>query len=197
MPHVIYLHSALTQRRIVGRDAGRAPAHLPLRARRRRHRDDYRGADQHEHADHGRRRLPLARARRRRRRPQRRLRRARHLPRVGAAVMFGVALLASGLSSSSVGTMAGQVVMQGFIHGGSRSCCGGRSRWCPALLIIAIGVNPSKALDPQPGGALVRDPVRADPARHVLPRPRPDGHARQPPLDDRRRRRRSDDDHLR
>ena len=34
----------------------------------------------------------------------------------GAAVMFGVALLASGLSSSSVGTMAGQVVMQGFIR---------------------------------------------------------------------------------
>ena len=29
--------------------------------------------------------------------------------------MFGIALLASGLSSSSVGTMAGQVVMQGFI----------------------------------------------------------------------------------
>ena len=48
-----------------------------------------------------------------------------------AAIMFGVALLASGLSSSSVGTMAGQVVMQGFINGRSRSRCGGRSRWCP------------------------------------------------------------------
>jgi manganese transport protein len=33
-----------------------------------------------------------------------------------AAILFGVALLASGLSSSSVGTMAGQVVMQGFIN---------------------------------------------------------------------------------
>src|SRR4029079_427479 len=33
-----------------------------------------------------------------------------------AAIMFGIALLASGLSSSSVGTMAGQVVMQGFIR---------------------------------------------------------------------------------
>ena len=32
-----------------------------------------------------------------------------------ADVLFGVALLASGLSSSSIGTMAGQVVMQGFI----------------------------------------------------------------------------------
>ena len=34
----------------------------------------------------------------------------------GAAVAFGLALLASGLSSSSVGTYAGQVVMQGFIR---------------------------------------------------------------------------------
>ncbi len=34
----------------------------------------------------------------------------------GFAILFGVALLSSGLSSSSVGTMAGQVVMQGFIN---------------------------------------------------------------------------------
>ena len=34
----------------------------------------------------------------------------------GAALAFAVALLASGLSSSSVGTYAGQVVMQGFIR---------------------------------------------------------------------------------
>ena len=66
MPHVIYLHSALTQRRIVGSDAERPPTDLPLRARRRRHRDDDRGPDQHEHADHRRSRVPLARARRRR-----------------------------------------------------------------------------------------------------------------------------------
>ena len=33
----------------------------------------------------------------------------------GAALAFAVSLLASGLSSSSVGTYAGQVVMQGFI----------------------------------------------------------------------------------
>ncbi|HEY6690074.1 MAG TPA: divalent metal cation transporter [Rubrobacter sp.] len=31
------------------------------------------------------------------------------------AILFGVALLASGLSSSSVGTLSGQVAMQGFI----------------------------------------------------------------------------------
>ena len=40
MPHVIYLHSALTQRRVVGRDDERAAADLPLRAGRRRHRDE-------------------------------------------------------------------------------------------------------------------------------------------------------------
>ena len=33
-----------------------------------------------------------------------------------AATIFGIALLASGLASTSVGTMAGQVVMQGFIE---------------------------------------------------------------------------------
>ena len=36
MPHVIYLHSSLTQRRVVGANAERAQAHLPLRADRRR-----------------------------------------------------------------------------------------------------------------------------------------------------------------
>ena len=47
-----------------------------------------------------------------------------------AAVMFGIALLASGLSSSSVGTMAGQVVMQGFIKPADPAArCDGRSRW--------------------------------------------------------------------
>jgi manganese transport protein len=39
-----------------------------------------------------------------------------HLVGGGAALAFAVALLASGLSSSSVGTYAGQVVMQGFIR---------------------------------------------------------------------------------
>jgi manganese transport protein len=64
----------------------------------------------------------------------------------GAAIMFGVALLASGLSSSSVGTMAGQVVMQGFInrkiHLGIRRAI----TMAPALVIIAVGVDPSRAL---------------------------------------------------
>jgi len=63
-----------------------------------------------------------------------------------AAIMFGVALLASGLSSSSVGTMAGQVVMQGFIERQIPLALRRGITMVPALLIIAVGVNPSKAL---------------------------------------------------
>jgi len=63
-----------------------------------------------------------------------------------AAIMFGVALLASGLSSSSVGTMAGQVVMQGFIQRQIPLSLRRTITMIPALVIIAIGVNPSKAL---------------------------------------------------
>ncbi len=64
----------------------------------------------------------------------------------GAAAMFGIALLASGLSSSSVGTMAGQVVMQGFIQRQIPLWLRRSITMVPALVIIAIGVNPSKAL---------------------------------------------------
>jgi len=64
----------------------------------------------------------------------------------GAAIMFGVALLASGLSSSSVGTMAGQVVMQGFIRRQIPLTLRRSITMVPALLIVAAGVNPSKAL---------------------------------------------------
>ena len=63
-----------------------------------------------------------------------------------ASIMFGVALLASGLSSSSVGTMAGQVVMQGFIKRQIPITLRRAITMAPALVIIAIGVNPSKAL---------------------------------------------------
>jgi manganese transport protein len=64
----------------------------------------------------------------------------------GASIMFGIALLASGLSSSSVGTMAGQVVMQGFIRRRIPLTLRRTITMAPALLIIAVGVNPSKAL---------------------------------------------------
>lgn len=64
----------------------------------------------------------------------------------GAAILFGVALLASGLSSSSVGTMAGQVVMQGFVNRQIPLFARRLITMVPAIVVIAIGVNPSSAL---------------------------------------------------
>ena len=64
----------------------------------------------------------------------------------GAATIFGIALLASGFASSSVGTMAGQVVMQGFIHRQIPIFLRRAITLAPALLVLAIGVNPTDAL---------------------------------------------------
>ena len=63
-----------------------------------------------------------------------------------ADVIFGIALLASGISSSSVGTMAGQIVMQGFIRRRIPLFLRRSITMAPALIVIAIGVDPSKAL---------------------------------------------------
>ncbi len=62
------------------------------------------------------------------------------------AILFGVALLASGFSSSSVGTMAGQVVMQGFINRRIPLFLRRAITMAPALIILGIGVNPSRSL---------------------------------------------------
>jgi manganese transport protein len=63
-----------------------------------------------------------------------------------ADLLFGVALLASGLSSSSVGTMAGQVVMQGFIGRQIPLFVRRLVTMLPALVVVAVGVDPSRAL---------------------------------------------------
>ena len=63
-----------------------------------------------------------------------------------ANLLFGVALLASGLSSSSVGTLAGQVVMQGFIRRRIPLFLRRAITMAPALLIIALGIDASRAL---------------------------------------------------
>ena len=63
-----------------------------------------------------------------------------------ASTLFGIALLASGLSSSSVGTLAGQVVMQGFVNRRIPLFLRRLVTMVPALAIIAIGVDPSRAL---------------------------------------------------
>jgi manganese transport protein len=63
-----------------------------------------------------------------------------------AATIFGVALLASGFASSSVGTMAGQVVMQGFIRRRIPVWVRRLVTMIPAFVVIALGVDPSRTL---------------------------------------------------
>jgi manganese transport protein len=63
-----------------------------------------------------------------------------------AAVAFALALLASGFASSSVGTYAGQVVMQGFIARTIPLALRRAVTMAPALVVLAVGVDPTKAL---------------------------------------------------
>jgi manganese transport protein len=64
----------------------------------------------------------------------------------GAALAFGIALLASGLSSSSVGTYAGQVVMQGFIDRRIPLFVRRAATMTPSLIVLAIGVDTTTTL---------------------------------------------------
>jgi manganese transport protein len=63
-----------------------------------------------------------------------------------AGLLFALALLASGLASSSVGTYAGQVIMEGFLRRRIPLFLRRALTMFPALLILAIGVDPTWAL---------------------------------------------------
>jgi manganese transport protein len=63
-----------------------------------------------------------------------------------ASTLFAVALLGSGLSSSAVGTLAGQVVMQGFIRRRIPVLLRRVVTMVPAFIVVAIGVDPSRTL---------------------------------------------------
>src|SRR5207237_10924940 len=63
-----------------------------------------------------------------------------------AALSFGLALLASGLAASSVGTYAGQVVMQGFINRSIPIFLRRLVTMAPALVVLAIGLDPTRSL---------------------------------------------------
>jgi manganese transport protein len=63
-----------------------------------------------------------------------------------AGTLFAIALLASGLSSSAVGTMAGQVVMQGFLEFRIPLWVRRVATMAPALLVIGLGANPTRTL---------------------------------------------------
>jgi manganese transport protein len=145
MPHVVYLHSALTQRRIVGRDdaekkrilgfekvdvvialslAGLVNLAMMIVAAALFHESGLTGIDSIEGAYDG----------------------LQTLVSGNAATIFGVALLASGFASSSVGTMAGQVVMQGFIRRRIPIFLRRAITLAPALIVLGVGLNPTDAL---------------------------------------------------
>jgi len=146
MPHVVYLHSALTKSRVACRDdaerrellgfqrldviiglgaAGMINLSMLVVAAALFHRSGVSlGADSIQAAHDG-----LGRM-------------------VGgaAALAFAVALLASGLSSSSVGTYAGQVVMQGFIRRRIPLFVRRAVTMAPALVVLALGLPPTDSL---------------------------------------------------
>ncbi|PJI10366.1 MULTISPECIES: Nramp family divalent metal transporter [Clostridium] len=59
---------------------------------------------------------------------------------------FGIALLASGFSSSSVGTMAGETIMDGFVDIKIPANLRRIITMAPGILIIIAGINTTKAL---------------------------------------------------
>lgn len=145
MPHVIYLHSALTQQRIVGRSneerrriyrfelidvviamsiAGLINVSMLAMAAGVFHARGLGALDSLSEV-YG---------------------QLGHLVGAHANVVFGVALLASGLSSSSVGTLAGQIVMQGFIERRIPLFLRRVVTMLPALVVLAVGFDPSRAL---------------------------------------------------
>ena len=145
MPHVIYLHSALTQDRIQPRDASERKRLLRFQridvtiamglaglinmsmlviAASVFHDHGLSNVDtiQGAHAHFG------------------------ALLGGGAALAFALALLASGFASSSVGTYAGQVVMQGFIRRSVPLVVRRLVTMTPALIVLALGLEPTRSL---------------------------------------------------
>ena len=64
----------------------------------------------------------------------------------GAASIFLISLLASGISSSTVGTMAGQMIMQGFVGFRIPLWLRRLVTMLPAFVVVALGVNATSAL---------------------------------------------------
>jgi manganese transport protein len=63
-----------------------------------------------------------------------------------ASTVFAISLLASGISSSTVGTMAGQVIMQGFIHRKIPIWVRRAVTMAPPIVVIALGLDPTRTL---------------------------------------------------
>jgi manganese transport protein len=69
-------------------------------------------------------------------------------PLLGSAAswIFAISLLASGLSSSSVGTMSGQIIMQGFLQHQIPVWIRRLATMVPSLIVIVIGLDPTRTL---------------------------------------------------
>jgi manganese transport protein len=63
-----------------------------------------------------------------------------------SSTVFAISLLASGLSSSTVGTMSGQVIMQGFLHQRIPVWIRRLVTMLPALIVLALGLDPTRTL---------------------------------------------------
>jgi manganese transport protein len=63
-----------------------------------------------------------------------------------AGVAFAIALLFSGLASSTTATMAGQVIMEGFLHHKMNVWLRRAITMVPSLIVIGLGVDPLKIL---------------------------------------------------
>ena len=180
MPHAIYLHSALTQGRMPCRDdrerarvlrfertdviialglAGLINISMLAVAAQLFHQSGDSGIDTIQAAHAG----------------------FAHLVGGGAALAFAAALLASGASSSSVGTYAGQVVMAGFVNIRISLYVRRIVTMLPRTRGPRGRHEPHQRARPQPSRPLLRHPLRADPARDAHQPPRRDGHPRQPP----------------
>jgi manganese transport protein len=145
MPHVVYLHSALMQNRIVPRSENEAKrifrftvpeilialglaglinmAMLYMAA-----------ATFHKHGLTNVADIPTA------------FRTLTPLLGPAAATIFGISLLAAGLSSSAVGTMAGQVIMQGFVGFTIPLWFRRLVTMIPTVIVVYIGLNPTQSL---------------------------------------------------
>ena len=72
---------------------------------------------------------------------------------VGAAAVFMTSLLASGLSSSVVGTMAGQTIMQDFVRFRIPLSVRRLATMVPAIVVVAMGVDFDPGAGAEPGRA--------------------------------------------
>jgi manganese transport protein len=145
MPHVIFLHSALTQRRIVVTDpqmqrrlfrfeiidvliamglAGLINASMLIMAASTFFKEGLHNVGSIEEAYHT----------------------LEPLLGSAASVVFAISLLASGLSSSAVGTMAGQVIMQGYLERKIPVWVRRLVTMAPALIIIWLDFDPTRSL---------------------------------------------------